>query len=85
MNILLRAGEYLWSERGAHVCGENGFAIVLDQDKEVQLDDDVADHAIAVIKADRQFKGLDPETGLPLPKTEVVPEETPVTEEVTNA
>lgn len=75
MNILLRAGEYLWSERGIHVCDENGFAVVLPEDMEVVLDDDVAANGWAVIKADREFRGVDPETGLPLP--EPIPEEVP--------
>lgn len=77
MNILLRAGEYLWSERGAHVCDDKGFAVVLAEDTEVVLDDDVAANCWAVIKADREFRGVDPETGLPLPEPEPEPEPTP--------
>lgn len=85
MNIALKAGEYLWRQSGTHAVDDKGFAIVLTEDQEVEMDDDVAEHALAVIKADRQFRGLDPETGLPLPEPEVVPEETPVTEEGTHA
>ena len=78
MNILLRAGEYLWSADGTHACDERGFALVLAEDAEVVIDDDKAEAALAVIKADREFRGLDPETGLPKPQPEV-------TEEVPNA
>lgn len=95
MNILLRAGEYLWGPRGSHVCDEKGFVIVLAEDTEVFIDDDVAESALAVIKADREFRGVDPETGLPKPEPEPTPdvfvepnssEEQPqVTEEVPNA
>lgn len=97
MNILLRSGEYLWGPRGSHVCDEKGFVIVLAEDTEVVIDDDVAESALAVIKADREFRGVDPETGLPKPEPEPEPipdvvvepnpsEEQPqVTEEVPNA
>lgn len=78
MNILLRAGEHLWSQQGTHVCDEKGFAIILAEDAEIAIDDDEAKHALAVIKADREFRGVDPETGLPKPQPEV-------TEEVPNA
>lgn len=74
MNILLRAGEYLWSAQGTHVCDDKGFAIVLSEDTEILIDDDDAEAALAVIKADREFRGMDPETGLPKPVPEVVSE-----------
>ena len=95
MNILLRAGEYMWSPQGTHVCDDQGFALVLSEDTEVAIDDDYAESALAVIKADRDFRGMDPETGLPKPEPEpepeavvepeVMPEKTPVIEEVPNA
>lgn len=74
MLVKLKAGEHLWSISGAHVCDLKGFAVVLDQDMEVEIDDDVAPSALEVIKADRAFRGCDPETGEPLPPP---PEPTP--------
>ena len=38
MSILLKAGEYLWSSEGYHICNENGFAIRCDEDTEVTFD-----------------------------------------------
>lgn len=67
MLVTLKAGEYLWGTRGSHVCDEHGFAIVLLLDTDVEIDDDVADAALAVIHADREFRGLDPLTGGTLP------------------
>jgi hypothetical protein len=84
MKVVLKAGEYAWSNQGTHVCDDKGFSIVLSEDTEVELDDDVAEHAWAVIKADREFRGVDPETGLPLPEPVIV-EETANVEEVAHA
>lgn len=67
MLVTLKAGEHLWGTRGSHVCDERGFAIVLESDTDVEIEDDVADAALAVIRADREFRGLDPLTGGTLP------------------
>ena len=67
MLVTLKAGEHLWGTRGSHLCDEHGFAIVLLLDTDVEIDDDVADAALAVIRADREFRGLDPLTGGTLP------------------
>ena len=72
MIVTLKSGEYLWSNRGHHVCDLKGFAVVLDQDMDIELDEDVAEVTIAAIKAVREFRGCDPDTGLPLPKPEEV-------------
>jgi hypothetical protein len=77
MLVTLKAGEHLWSSRGSHVCDERGFAVVLDHDLEIELDDDVAEAALAVIHANREFRGCDPLTGEPLPVVEPVVEPTP--------
>jgi hypothetical protein len=77
MLVTLKAGEHLWGSRGSHVCDEKGFAVVLDADIEVEIDDDVAESALAVIRADREFRGCDPLTGEPLPVVEPVVEPTP--------
>jgi hypothetical protein len=82
MKITLRAGEHFWSNRGTHVCDEMGFSLILAEDAEVEIDDDVVEHALSVIKADREFRGVDIETGLPIPEPEVAPvEEQPVEEQ----
>ena len=78
MLVTLKAGEYLWGTRGSHLCDEHGFAIVLLLDTDVEIDDDVAEAALAVIRADREFRGCDPLTGEPLPPpVEPNPEPTP--------
>lgn len=88
MLVTLKAGEHLWGTRGSHLCDEHGFAIVLLLDTDVEIDDDVADAALAVIRADREFRGLDPLTGGTLPvvvEPEVIeptPEVEPVIEVV---
>lgn len=74
MLVTLKAGEYLWGTRGSHLCDEHGFAIVLLLDTDVEIDDDVAEAALAVIRADREFRGCDPLTGGPLPVVELTPE-----------
>jgi hypothetical protein len=84
MLVTLKAGEHLWGSRGSHVCDEHGFAILLDADIEVEIDDDVAEAALAVIHADREFRGCDPLTGEPLPVVEPTPEPAPVEGEATN-
>lgn len=85
MIVTLKAGEHLWGSRGSHVCDERGFAIVLEADTEVDIDDDVADAALSVIHADREFRGCDPLTGDPLPPpVEPTPEPAPVEGEATN-
>lgn len=66
MKLLLRSGEILWSNRGLHVCDEKGFAVVLSEDTQVEIDDDVAQRAWDLIRADRDFRGVNAETGLPL-------------------
>ena len=88
MLVTLKAGEHLWGTRGSHLCDEHGFAIVLLLDTDVEIDDDVAEAALAVILADREFRGLDPLTGGTLPvvvEPEVIeptPEVVPVIEVV---
>ena len=53
-------------------------------DTDVEIDDDAAEAALAVIRADREFRGCDPLTGEPLPPpVEVAPEALPEGE-VTN-
>jgi hypothetical protein len=71
MSITLRTGEYLWSSAGTHVCNENGFSTRCNEDTEVVFDSqEIEDRAVAVIRDDRTFRGMDPDTGL-----EPVPEE----------
>jgi hypothetical protein len=92
MLIQLRAGENLWGSRGTHVCDEKGFAVVLAEDMEVEIDDDVAERAWDVIRADRDFRGVNADTGLPFPEPQPEPQPEPliteepiITEEVPNA
>lgn len=66
MLIKLRAGEHLWTSNGTHACDEKGFAVVLYTDTEIDMTEDAARNALSIIKAERLFRGVDPETGLPI-------------------
>jgi len=63
--ISLVAGEYLRSEAGTHVIDEHGFATKAEVDTDVDVEDAVYAAVWANIQADRTFRGVDPETGLP--------------------
>ena len=67
MSITLKTDEYLWSPQGHHVCDEHGFAVRCSEATEVVFDSqEVEDSAKAVIRADREFRGVDLDTGLPV-------------------
>lgn len=63
--IYLVAGEYLRSASGTHVIDSNGFATIAEVDTDVEVEDEAYAAAWANIQADRSFRGVDPETGLP--------------------
>jgi hypothetical protein len=65
--ISLVAGEYLRSETGTHVIDEHGFATVAQVDTDVDVNDEAYAAVWANIQDDRTIRGVDPETGLPLP------------------
>lgn len=65
--ISLVAGEYLRSVTGTHVIDSNGFATVAEVDTDVEVNDEVYDAVWANIQEDRTIRGVDPDTGLPLP------------------
>lgn len=80
MKIKLFKDEYDWSQEGFHVLNELGFAQVVPEDCEREIDDSEVDRVLAIVREGRILKGLDPDTGLPpvLPE----PEPEPAPEEV---
>lgn len=71
MSIALKAGEYLWSGQGKHICDDNGFALKCLEDTVVEFDSEEIEASIlSIVHADRELKGLDPDTALPLPEPE---------------
>lgn len=65
LNII--AGEYLRNAAGTHVIDENGFATVAEIDTAVEIDDEVYAAVWVQVQEDRIIRGVDPDTGLPLP------------------
>lgn len=65
--ISLAAGEYLRSATGTHVIDSNGFATVAEIATDVDVEDAVYAAVWANIQDDRTIRGVDPDTGLPLP------------------
>lgn len=70
MLIKIQKGENVWTSEGFHKVDERGFAVVAEEEMEIEVSDSCADAVLEIIKSDRQIKGLDPETGLELPKQE---------------
>ena len=67
MSITLKTDEYLWLPQGHHVCNDEGFAVRCAEDTAVTFDSqEIEDAAKVVIRADREFRGCDPDTGLPV-------------------
>jgi hypothetical protein len=83
MKVLLKAGELKWSYEGTHVWDDKGVALSCESDEEVEIDDSKVDEVLGFVRASREFRGMDPETGMPLPEPVVV-EEPANAEEVTN-
>ena len=66
MSVLLRTGECLWASAGHHECDDKGFAIRCEQDTEITFESqDTEDMVLVLIRADRDFRGVDQDTGLP--------------------
>lgn len=63
----LVTGEYLRSAEGTHVLDGQGFAVKAEADTSVEINDDVYGAVLAQIQEDRTIRGVDPDTGLPLP------------------
>lgn len=73
MQIQLLAGDHDWSVEGTHVLDENGFAVVLTEDKAVEVSEEVSSRILTIIEGCRVHRGLNPDGSVPEP--EVVPEE----------
>jgi hypothetical protein len=57
MKLFLKKGELKWSNRGCHVLDEQGFAIVLENDFEVEFDDEKTfEYVKSIITNDRELK-----------------------------
>jgi hypothetical protein len=63
MKIIIRKGEYLWTSNGSHDIDSKGFVKVATEDVEIEMEDSLAENALAVIEAERSARGADPETG----------------------
>jgi len=69
MSVILKQDEYLWNPQGLHVHDERGYATRCSEDTEVTFDSlEIEEEALSFIRADREFRGCDPDTGLPLPE-----------------
>lgn len=75
MKIKILKDEYLFSEQGTHVLDEQGFAVLAQEDCECEVSDEQVERVSALLKAERNFKGLD-ENGNPIPE-QPQPEELP--------
>lgn len=59
MKLFLKKGEYKWSEEGTHVCDERGFAIVCEEDCEVEIpNEEKFTHAQKTVSEDRAIRGV---------------------------
>lgn len=56
MKLLLRKGEHKWSSEGSHVLNENGFAIVLEQDLEIEFHDEkIFEYVTRIVSVQREI------------------------------
>lgn len=79
MLIKILPGEYMWSEQGFHIIGDAGFALVAEEECEVEVTDE---NQLAIILAYQQQKRNPEQRKKPEPQPEPVQEEQPVPEEV---
>jgi hypothetical protein len=77
MIITLQPGETLWTPEGYHLLGEQGIALTATEVTEIDIADDRYDAVIEIIKANRAFQGLDPDTGLAIPVAPIIDEVAP--------
>lgn len=76
MKLILKKGEYKWSAEGTHICDERGFAIVCEEDCEVEIPQpELFERASKTVAEDRKLRGVAP--SFSIPATE---EPAPVTE-----
>ena len=82
MEIKLIAGDNDWSTEGHHICNENGFALVLTEEKTINVSSEVYNRILPIIQDCRVFRGLNPDGTVPVPPPEpmVEPESEPVNE-----
>lgn len=73
MKIQILKGEYLFCEQGTHVCDENGFAKIAEEDTECEISDEHYERVRNLVVSDREFRGLDA-NGIPLSIEPDVPE-----------
>ena len=81
MKLILKKGEYKWSSDGVHVCDERGFAVVCEEDCEVEIPHpENFERASKVVAEDRKIRGVVPTFSIPAapsPEPEAVPAEEP--------
>jgi len=56
MKILIKQGEYLWSENGTHIIDDKGLAVIATEDTEVDILPEHYDRVLAIIESERAFK-----------------------------
>jgi hypothetical protein len=84
MKMKILKGEYLFSEQGTHICDENGFALIAEEDTECHILPEHLERVQALVIEDRVLRGLDAE-GNPIPEEveEAIEEASEETEEDT--
>jgi len=66
MKLILKKGEYKWSSDGVHVCDERGFAVVCEEDCEVEIPHpENFERASKVVAEDRKIRGVVPSFSIP--------------------
>lgn len=66
MKLLLKKGEYKWSTEGTHICDERGFAIVCEEDCEVEIPESANfERAFRIVAEDRKLRGVSPSFSIP--------------------
>lgn len=61
MKIKILKDEYLFSNRGTHMCDNKGFAIRAQEDQELTVDDDCSENVASLLSQERAMRGLMPD------------------------
>jgi len=59
MKMMIKKGEYIFSEQGTHVCDESGIAIRAEADVECEINEEHYPRVSDLVSADRLHRGLD--------------------------
>ena len=75
MKIKILKDEYLFNNRGTHICNEKGFAKRAQEDQELDIDDDCSENAVSLLSQDRAMRGLMPDGSEPVIEEPKVPKD----------